>query len=155
MSKTQGDILRELRLEKDITQEDLGKALNVSKQTVNNWGNNRRKCDSDTLFKLAKFFDVTVDYLFVSMMIHVELPHKNIFITLYNKRLRKITSLALFYTINNIAHNTPIPKYAMRPATSKIILFMHLPPFNRSIGLLLYFYTYFSKTSTYLADAVI
>lgn len=63
MSKTQGDILRELRLEKDITQEDLGKALNVSKQTVNNWGNNRRKCDSDTLFKLAKFFDVTVDYL--------------------------------------------------------------------------------------------
>lgn len=36
MSKTQGDILRELRLEKDITQEDLGKALNVSKQTVNN-----------------------------------------------------------------------------------------------------------------------
>ena len=63
MSKTQGDILRELRLEKDITQEDLGKALNVSKQTVNNWENNRRKCDSDTLFKLAKFFDVTVDYL--------------------------------------------------------------------------------------------
>lgn len=63
MSKTQGDILRELRLEKDITQEDLGKALNVSKQTVNNRENNRRKCDSDTLFKLAKFFDVTVDYL--------------------------------------------------------------------------------------------
>ena len=61
--KTQGNILRELRLEKDITQEDLGKVLNVSKQTVNNWETNRRKCDSDTLFKLAKFFGVTVDYL--------------------------------------------------------------------------------------------
>ena len=61
--KTQGNILRELRLEKDITQEDLGKVLNVSKQTVNNWENNRRKCDLDTLFKLAKFFGVTVDYL--------------------------------------------------------------------------------------------
>lgn len=43
MMKTQGNILRELRLEKDITQEDLGKVLNVSKQTVNNWENNRRK----------------------------------------------------------------------------------------------------------------
>ena len=41
MMKTQGNILRELRLEKDITQEDLGKVLNVSKQTVNNWENNR------------------------------------------------------------------------------------------------------------------
>lgn len=87
----------------------------------------------------------------VKMSVKLIYPH-----FYYNTlKAREFISLALFYTINNIAHNTPIPKYAMRPATSKIILFMHLPPFNRSIGLLLYFYTYFSKTSTYLVDAVI
>ena len=92
--KKQGEILKSLRLEKGLTQEELGKIINQSKQTVYNWENDKRKCDVESLFKLAKFFDVTIDYLFVCPMIHVELPHKNIFITLYNKRLRKITSLA-------------------------------------------------------------
>nr|DAZ67782.1 MAG TPA: hypothetical protein [Caudoviricetes sp.] len=33
-----------------------------------------------------------------------------------------------YYIIINTALATPIPKYAMRPATSKIILFIRLPP---------------------------
>lgn len=60
---TQGEILRDLRLERKMTMQELADYLKVSKQTINSWENNRRKCDSDTLFKLAKFFGVTVDYL--------------------------------------------------------------------------------------------
>nr|DAZ16717.1 MAG TPA: helix-turn-helix domain protein [Caudoviricetes sp.] len=61
--KKQGEILKSLRLEKGLTQEELGKIINQSKQTVYNWENDKRKCDVESLFKLAKFFDVTIDYL--------------------------------------------------------------------------------------------
>lgn len=63
MHEKQGEILKSLRLEKGLTQEELGKIINQSKQTVYNWENDKRKCDVESLFKLAKFFDVTIDYL--------------------------------------------------------------------------------------------
>lgn len=116
--------LRELRKENKYTQEEMAKKLGVTTSAYGFYEQGRIVPDTLKILELANMFNVTTDYFFVCPMIHVELPHKNIFITLYNKRLRKITSLALFYTINNIAHNTPIPKYAIRPATSKIILFM-------------------------------
>ena len=60
----QGKILRRLRQEKDLTQEELGKMLgDISGQSVNNWENNRRQYDVKSLKKIATFFDVSSDYL--------------------------------------------------------------------------------------------
>ena len=57
-------ILRRLRQEKDLTQEELGKMLgDISGQSVNNWENNRRQYDVKSLKKIAAFFDVSSDYL--------------------------------------------------------------------------------------------
>ena len=48
----QGKILRRLRQEKDLTQEELGKMLgDISGQSVNNWENNRRQYDVKSLKK--------------------------------------------------------------------------------------------------------
>ncbi|MFR5561897.1 helix-turn-helix transcriptional regulator [Clostridium saudiense] len=60
---TFGDRLKELRLEKDLTQPAFGKIFNVEKGTVSNWENENRFPDKNTLKALADYFDVSLDYL--------------------------------------------------------------------------------------------
>lgn len=55
--------LKELRLAKHMTQEDLGKVMNVSKASISLYEKNERTPDQGTLIKTADFFGVTVDYL--------------------------------------------------------------------------------------------
>jgi transcriptional regulator with XRE-family HTH domain len=55
--------LKQLRNEKDMTQEDLAKILNVKQQTVGGWETGRTEPDLSTLGLMAEFFDVTSDYL--------------------------------------------------------------------------------------------
>lgn len=57
------EILREERLNLGLNQVEFAKIFNVTKQTVSNWENGNRNPDSNTLSKLADYFDVTVDYL--------------------------------------------------------------------------------------------
>lgn len=57
------DILKELRLEKHLTQAQLAKELNVSLSIVNKWENEKKNPSADTLIILSKYFKVTVDYL--------------------------------------------------------------------------------------------
>ena len=51
-----------LKLQK-VKQIDIAKALNISKQCVNDYTTGKSKPSIDTLFELCKFLDVTSDYL--------------------------------------------------------------------------------------------
>ena len=53
----------ELRKERNLTQLDLAKALAVSQRTVSYWEKGSRECDFNTLIKIAKYFNVSTDYL--------------------------------------------------------------------------------------------
>lgn len=55
--------LKELRQEKNLRQEDLGKLFNATKSAVSMWENGKREPDRETFLALADFFGVTVDYL--------------------------------------------------------------------------------------------
>ncbi len=55
--------LKELRVKKGLSQEELGKILGVSGQTILNWENSIHSPNVDQLIKLADFFDVSIDYL--------------------------------------------------------------------------------------------
>lgn len=57
------DILKDLRLEKNIGQVELAKALNVSKGIISLWENGLREPSMNSLILLADFFDVSIDYL--------------------------------------------------------------------------------------------
>lgn len=61
--ETFGQRLKKLRNEKEMTGEQLGKYLNVTKVAISKWENNIRFPDKDILIKIADFFDVTLDYL--------------------------------------------------------------------------------------------
>ena len=58
-----GDRLRKLRTKKKITQEELGRKVNVTKVSISGYENGNRNPDTDTLQKLADYFNVSTDYL--------------------------------------------------------------------------------------------
>lgn len=57
------DRLRILRKEHLLTQTDLGKSIGVSASTIGMYEQGRRDPDSDTLTRLANYFNVSTDYL--------------------------------------------------------------------------------------------
>ena len=58
-----GNRIKELRLTTGLTQEELGKKLNLSKQTVSSYEKGTRTPDPDTITELAKIFKVSTDFL--------------------------------------------------------------------------------------------
>ena len=55
--------LRALRKSANISQQTLGDAMNVTKVSISGYETGNRKPDTETLQKLADFFDVSTDYL--------------------------------------------------------------------------------------------
>lgn len=55
--------LKNLRIEKNIGQVELAKALDVSKGIISLWENGLREPSMTNLIALAKFFEVSIDYL--------------------------------------------------------------------------------------------
>lgn len=55
--------IRRLRESFGLSQVDLAKKLNVSKQCISNWENDNVQPSIEMLEKLSDFFDVTTDYL--------------------------------------------------------------------------------------------
>ena len=58
-----GDILKELRTEKHLTQSQLAKCFEISASTIGMYEQNRREPDFETLEAIADFFNVDMDYL--------------------------------------------------------------------------------------------
>lgn len=58
-----GKNIRELRVEKNLWQADVAKALNVTITTISRWELGKQEPDFDMLIKIAKYFGVTTDYL--------------------------------------------------------------------------------------------
>ena len=55
-----GDKIVELRKLNNMTQSDLGNALNISPQAVSKWERNISQPDFDTIKKMSKIFNVSI-----------------------------------------------------------------------------------------------
>lgn len=55
--------IKQLRDEKEMSQEELGKIIGVSGQAMGMYENEKRGLDTKTASILADFFNVTIDYL--------------------------------------------------------------------------------------------
>ncbi|SDD28761.1 DNA-binding transcriptional regulator, XRE-family HTH domain [Paenibacillus sp. UNCCL117] len=60
---TFGEILKDLRTKRDITQPELAEIISSSRVNISNYENNKATPDYETLIKLANYFNVTTDYL--------------------------------------------------------------------------------------------
>ena len=55
--------LRELRKDKNVTQIDIAKYLSVSREAYSQYETGRREMNYETMFLLADYFSVSIDYL--------------------------------------------------------------------------------------------
>ena len=55
--------LKELRLEKGLTQKEVAEQLGISSTCYSGYEQGYREPDLKTLIKLCKFFEVSTDYL--------------------------------------------------------------------------------------------
>ena len=55
--------LKELRMEKGVSQQEIGKLVNMSKMAISHWEKGHSEPSISQLILLSEFFDVTVDYL--------------------------------------------------------------------------------------------
>jgi len=55
--------IKMIRRRSKLTQEELAKKLNVSRQAVSNWENNRNLPDFEMLIKISSVFEISLDQL--------------------------------------------------------------------------------------------
>lgn len=58
-----GERLKLLRNEKNIGQNLLAKELGLSNASISYWETGKQEPTAEAIFKLAKYFNVTADYL--------------------------------------------------------------------------------------------
>lgn len=59
-----GRFLKELRLEKQMTQEQLAEQIRVSRRTVSRWETGNNLPDLSVIVELADFYDVDLNEIF-------------------------------------------------------------------------------------------
>lgn len=55
--------IRDLREDKDLTQQDMAKVLQVSQATYSRYESGELDIPTSALIKLSKFYTVSIDYL--------------------------------------------------------------------------------------------
>ncbi len=55
---------KNLRVDRDLTQQQIGEICNVSDATVGHWENLKREMKIDSVIKLCRFYNVSPEYIF-------------------------------------------------------------------------------------------
>ena len=93
--------LRAKREERGLSQDEVSKAIFVSRQTISNWENDKTYPDVESLLLLSVLFDVTVDELIKgdveAMKEAIEQDHKKMDKLAWAMMGFGITALAMFF----------------------------------------------------------
>lgn len=63
MKKSYNQIIRDIREDQDKTQEEIAKAINVSRATYNRIEKEHFKAKFEDMIELAKYWNVSLDYI--------------------------------------------------------------------------------------------
>lgn len=63
MSIKQGEYLRKLRIERELSQEQLAEAMGLSRQSISKWEQGVSTPDIDNFMKLAEFYSMPIEHL--------------------------------------------------------------------------------------------
>jgi len=59
-----GKQIKQMRLERKLTQEQMAEQLGVSRQAVSNWENNKNLPDLELIISMSRLFSVSLDDLY-------------------------------------------------------------------------------------------
>lgn len=96
-----GSKIKEARLEKKLTQENVANILNVSRSTISSWEVGRSYPDLDNLVSISDLYDVSLDNLLredANMIKKLSLDTKQ------KKRLQIIISILLLFIILTVGY---------------------------------------------------
>ncbi|MBZ9633225.1 helix-turn-helix domain-containing protein [Clostridium sp. FP1] len=71
------DRLRALRQDKDLTQDELSKALHIDRKTLSNYETAYRTPNIYLVIKMADYFNISTDYLLGRTNIQTPYPKKH------------------------------------------------------------------------------
>ena len=92
-----GEKIYELRKQQNLSQEDLGDKLNVSRQTISKWERNESTPDLDKIVPLCDLFNLSVDELLQVKKIEKSKSEMQSSSKTYPmKKLLRISSVILF-----------------------------------------------------------
>ena len=69
MDRSTGKIIKELRVEKHLSQRQLAEMIPISRQAVSKWERNERIPDASSLLRLSDIFNVTINELLIGKRI--------------------------------------------------------------------------------------
>lgn len=120
MNKEFPRILTLLRTERGLSQKQVANDLNISQGLLSHYENGKRECNLDLLVKIAKYFDVSCDYLLGTTSMpksskkNIKPKQKNKTVAnAFNEQLSKISHvLEIFYSIITSYKNPELIQYS-------------------------------------------
>lgn len=105
------ETLKEKRIEKQLTQEQLSEKIYVSRKTISNWETGKTTPDIDSLILLVSLFDLSLDHLLLegsdivkSIKNQAELKNTKIFLV-----ITSITNIVFFFLATSQSYFGQLP----------------------------------------------
>ena len=103
-----GTQIKKLRNSRELTQEQLAQKLNVSRQTISSWENNRNLPDLEMVVHISQIFELSLDTLILgdptmtTKLVKDGSEMKKAKITLYTTIIMILAGIGCFLLVNMI-----------------------------------------------------
>ena len=110
-----GQRISELRVKHEMTQYDLAKVMEVSRQAVSKWESDQSTPNPVKLIQLADVLDTDLEYLSTGRVVSKPLP------VVINKveTIEKIVEKPVMHTVEKVIEK-PVIKYVEKPVLKKV-----------------------------------
>lgn len=94
-----GEFIKELRMEKGLSQNQLSEELHITRQAISNWENGKAIPDSDVLLLLSSFFNISINEILSGKRLGKDNNYEEIALQLVdennkkNKRINKMIKI--------------------------------------------------------------
>ncbi len=120
-----GQRITELRAERNISQNQLAKAMEVSRQAVSKWENDQSTPDPLKIIKLADFLGTDVEYLSTGRAV---VPTRPPLVLETVKTVEKVVEKPVIQVVEKIVERkvevpveVPVVEYVDRPVVKRVI----------------------------------
>ncbi len=94
-----GKQLKDARNQANLTQENVAEQLNVSRQTISNWENEKSYPDIISMIELSDLYSISLDHLLKGDKDMIEHLEESTNIVKSNKKLIRLITLNVFMVI--------------------------------------------------------